>query len=96
MKQRIRQALAPFRSRVAVFRRDTRGQGMTEYIIIVALIAIATIGFVSVFGDNVRGLFGASATALNGQAADVNAFTKKVDTNNVHRDFSSGVLNAPP
>jgi pilus assembly protein Flp/PilA len=50
-------------------RRRQSGQGMTEYIIIVALIAIGTIGVVSVFGDNIRKLFGTSANALNGQAA---------------------------
>lgn len=46
--------------------RDESGQGMTEYIIIVALIAIAAIGVVSIFGDNIRALFGASADALAG------------------------------
>ncbi len=46
--------------------RDESGQGMTEYIIIVALIAIAAIGVISLFGDNIRALFGASADALAG------------------------------
>ncbi|MFP2958856.1 hypothetical protein ACLEPN_13675 [Myxococcus sp. 1LA] len=49
--------------------RKARGQGMTEYIIIVALIAIAAIGVVTLFGDNIRKLFGASADALAGNAA---------------------------
>ena len=89
MKPAIKHRVA---SALARFRRDNRGQGMTEYVIIVALIAIATIGFVSVFGDNVRGLFAASATALNGNAADVKQFTKPVDTGKLHRDFSSGTL----
>ncbi len=40
---------------------------MTEYIIIVALIAIAAIGVVTRFGDNIKALFGAAATALAGQ-----------------------------
>lgn len=44
-----------------------RGQGMTEYVIIVALIAIAAIGVISLFGDNLRHLFGQSSNALNGQ-----------------------------
>ena len=43
------------------------GQGMTEYIIIVALIAIATIGVITVFGDNIRALFKASTNALAGE-----------------------------
>lgn len=44
---------------------------MTEYIIIVALIAIGTIAFVTVFGDNLRALFGASSNALIGQETSV-------------------------
>lgn len=51
---------------VGKIRKNRRGQGMTEYIIIVALIAIAAIGVVSLFGDNLRRLFGASADALAG------------------------------
>jgi Flp pilus assembly pilin Flp len=47
--------------------RKSRGQGMTEYIIIVALIAIAAIGVITLFGDNIRTLFGISANALAGQ-----------------------------
>ena len=46
--------------------RNEAGQGMTEYIIIVALIAVAAIGVVTLFGDNIRDLFGASAQALSG------------------------------
>ncbi len=46
--------------------RRRRGQGMTEYIIIVALIAIAAIGVITLFGDNIRKLFGMSADALSG------------------------------
>jgi Flp pilus assembly pilin Flp len=42
------------------------GQGMSEYLIIVALIAIAAIGVVSVFGTDIRDLFGASTGALSG------------------------------
>ena len=45
-----------------------RGQGMTEYIIIVALIAIAAIGVITLFGNNIRKLFGQSADALAGNA----------------------------
>jgi pilus assembly protein Flp/PilA len=46
--------------------RGRRGQGMTEYIIIVALIAIAAIGVISLFGDNIRALFATSGNALAG------------------------------
>ena len=42
------------------------GQGMTEYIIIVALIAIASIGVVGLFGGVVKSQFGAMAASLGG------------------------------
>ncbi|HEY4531198.1 MAG TPA: pilus assembly protein [Luteimonas sp.] len=47
-----------------------RGQGMTEYIIIVALIAIAAIGAVTFFGGTVRGQVAGMARELSGQEAD--------------------------
>lgn len=53
-----------------------RGQGMTEYIIIVALIAIAAIGVITLFGDNIKKLFGGSASALAGNP-DVEVKTKQ-------------------
>ena len=43
------------------------GQGMTEYIIIVALIAIAAIAAYSLFGDTVRSQVGGMAAELGGQ-----------------------------
>lgn len=46
-----------------------RGQGMTEYIIIVALIAIAAIGAVTFFGGTVRGQVAGMAQELSGQDA---------------------------
>lgn len=42
------------------------GQGMTEYIIIVALIAIAAIAVYSIFGDVVREQVGGMAQELSG------------------------------
>ena len=51
------------------FNKGKRAQGMTEYIIIVALIAIALILIVAVFGSNVKALFqGANATFKDGRA----------------------------
>ena len=46
--------------------RGSRGQGMTEYIIIVVLLAIALIGVVGFFGNRLRSLFGGSSDALAG------------------------------
>ncbi len=42
------------------------GQGMTEYIIIVALIAIAAIAVYSIFGDVIRQQVGGMAQELSG------------------------------
>lgn len=49
--------------------RRQRGQGMTEYIIIVALIAIASITVVSYFGGTVRNQVSGMAKELSGQSA---------------------------
>ena len=49
--------------------KTQRGQGMTEYIIIVALIAIAAIGVYQAFGDVVRGQTSVAASTLAGQNA---------------------------
>ena len=45
------------------------GQGMTEYIIIVALIAIAAIGVFSMFGKTVRNQAAGLAKELSGNTA---------------------------
>jgi Flp pilus assembly pilin Flp len=52
-------------------RRNTcqQGQGMTEYIIIVALIAIAAIGVYTAFGKTVRGQMAVTAQTLAGKDA---------------------------
>lgn len=62
-----------------------RGQGMTEYIIIVALIAVAAIGVYSMFGETVKKQTGSMAAALagdNGTAVSLNEKAKKVVTDN--------------
>lgn len=47
--------------------RKQRGQGMTEYIIIVALIAVAAIGVYSYFGQTVRNQTSAIAQEVAGK-----------------------------
>lgn len=57
-----------------------RGQGMTEYIIIVALIAVAAIGVYNFFGKTVRHQTAGIAAALGGdetKAKSANAAGKK-------------------
>lgn len=46
-----------------------RGQGMTEYIIIVALIAVAAIGVYSMLGKTVRGQVAGIASEITGQSS---------------------------
>jgi Flp pilus assembly pilin Flp len=50
----------------SVFR--IRGQGMTEYIIIVALVAVAAIGVYTAFGKTLRGQMAVTAQALAGKS----------------------------
>jgi len=48
--------------------RRIRGQGITEYIIVVGLIAVAAIIAVSAFGTGVKGQFKTMAQAITGEA----------------------------
>ncbi|GAA5218222.1 pilus assembly protein [Corallincola platygyrae] len=50
--------------------RRQLGQGMTEYIIITALIAIAAIGTYGLFGETLRNQVAAVTTELSGQNSD--------------------------
>jgi pilus assembly protein Flp/PilA len=66
-----------------------RGQGMTEYVIVVALIAIAAIGVITLFGDNIRKLFGMSADALAGnEPTDDRTKRKTAIEGRTLKDFS--------
>ncbi|NCD35203.1 MAG: hypothetical protein EOL87_17535 [Spartobacteria bacterium] len=48
------------------------GQGMTEYVIIICIVAIAVLLVVGVFGTNVRNLFkSANQSMAKGQADEV-------------------------
>ena len=50
-------------------RKRVRGQGMTEYIIIVALIAVAAIAVTSLFGGTVRSQMAGMAQEMSGTAS---------------------------
>jgi Flp pilus assembly pilin Flp len=56
------------------------GQGMTEYIIIVALIAVAAIGAASFFGQTVRQQVAAMAGEVAGNAGTSNTARTAADT----------------
>lgn len=50
-----------------MFKRKQKGQGMTEYIIIVALIAVAAIGVYSFFGETIRNQVAGLSAEMSGQ-----------------------------
>lgn len=55
--------------------KNQRGQGLIEYLIVVALMAVATIGIVRVMGQTVSAKFASATYALQGKKKSV-----KVDT----------------
>lgn len=50
-------------------RARQRGQGMTEYVIVVALIAVAAIGVYTLFGQTIRNQTAGLALEMSGQDA---------------------------
>ena len=56
-----------FYEAMSVTAREQRGQGMTEYIIVVAIIAIGAIIIVGFFGDAIRDRFYAALSILMGR-----------------------------
>src|SRR3954467_7839787 len=60
---------APMRGFIRRLARAESGQGLSEYLIIVALVAIAAIGVVTVFGRDVRELFAGTTDSLAGNQA---------------------------
>lgn len=51
-------------------RQRQRGQGMTEYIIIVALIAVSAIGVYAMFGQTIRHQTAALASEMSGKTSE--------------------------
>jgi len=73
--------------------RGKRGQGMAEYVIVVALVGIACIGVVALFGDNVRALFATAGNALAGNEstkAITNEAKKKLYQHRNMKNFAEG------
>ena len=58
-----------FTSMKQVARRNQRGQGMTEYIVIVALIAVAAIAVYQFFGQTIRAQTSGIAQEVAGKTA---------------------------
>lgn len=75
-------------------KRYQRGQGMTEYIIVLALIAIAAIGVYSFLGKSVRNQVAGVAQEISGQSAadQVSAAQQAAQqaSTNANRDYELG------
>jgi Flp pilus assembly pilin Flp len=61
------------------FKKKVLGQGMTEYIIIVALIAVAAIGVYAMFGKTVRTQMAGVTNELSGTSAKANITAAKAE-----------------
>ena len=53
-------------------RKNLRGIAMTEYLIILGIVAIAAIAIVGLFGQQIKSVFTRSNGALTGQALSAN------------------------
>lgn len=74
-----------------------KGQGMTEYIIIVALIAVSAIGVYSFFGQTIRNQVAGLSAEMSGKDSQTQIDAAKVsstDANNVAKeDYNLGNYN---
>ena len=52
-----------------ISKKKRKGQGATEYVIILVLVAIGSIAVIGFFGDNIRGLFVDSSSRLQGDTS---------------------------
>lgn len=71
---------------------NRKGQGLTEYIIIVALVAIATIGVVNIFGNQIRNQFATIVAAMSGSSLTVESLAddaKGQTTQRTLKDYAS-------
>lgn len=53
------------------FRKTQSGQAIVEYIIIVALVAIAAITVISLFSDRIRQMFSGATEELGGESEQI-------------------------
>ena len=69
-------------------RRHITGQGMTEYIIVVALIAIGCVGAVSIFGEAVQAQFANMSNSLMGVKGNATVKVEKAKPKTL-KDYGS-------
>ena len=70
--------------------KKRNGQGLTEYIIIVALVAVAGIGIVNIFGNQLRNQFFTIVKAMSGsETATVQSLAGKAGTEANQKNLST-------
>lgn len=70
--------------------KNRKGQGLTEYIIIVALVAVAGIGIVNIFGNQLRNQFNTIVRAMAGSTtATVESLADKAGTEANQKNLST-------
>ena len=70
--------------------KNRKGQGLTEYIIIVALVAVAGIGIVNIFGNQLRNQFHTIISAMAGsQTKTVESLADKAGTETNQKNLST-------
>ena len=68
-------------------RHSQKGQALTEYILIIAVVAIASIALITIFGNQIRTLIGASSEQIGGNASSQNTLLETDSA--VTRDLNS-------
>ncbi len=68
--------------------RGEKGQGMTEYIIIVAIIAIGAIIIIGLFGDAIRDRFAIAMEALMGKQTPEVTATKEAEEADIKKRWT--------
>lgn len=80
-----------------MLKNKQRGQGMTEYIIIVALIAVSAIGVYSFFGQTIRNQVAGLSAEMSGQNSDTQIGAAQASageaTANANEDYNLGNYN---
>ena len=55
---------------------NKKGQALVEYVLIIALISVALIGVINIFGERIKNKINEASCALVGQEADANGNCK--------------------
>jgi pilus assembly protein Flp/PilA len=63
------------------FARGQRGQGMSEYIIITALVAVAGIGLFAAFGDTLQSQMASMSQEMSGQSGSQDITSAQTSAN---------------